>query len=533
MKVGAANAIASALNVAASPVTAAVAAGGTSATATLDLVSKTDGSSQNGAITVTNVNGLTASTAGMTGGSDQVSTTTYDAGTISLTIGGSLVSASYGQNDTPQTLAQALVAAINAASLPITAAPGQGSGTLLLTASQAGAAGNGIAIAASAASNDPADFPAGSFSAASPGTLSGGVNPSLGSVLYSYSLQHAPDEQVTQAIDSINGTWNYAYDDFNRLITAQQVDANSNVLSGLSWDYDRYGNRWNQNITAGTGTTAHISFNAANNQAAATLGYDLSGNVVNDGNHQYVFDAEDRILQVDGGIAYVYDAEGRRVGKTNGTVYVVGLAGKVLDELDNGQWARSEVYAGARHFATVNPAGVVFTHPDWLGTERARTNIAGALCEAVSSQPFGDNSVSLNLQGVAGCPVSPDFFTGKQRDGESNLDDFGARYFSSQWGHWMSPDWSSSPEPVPYANLANPQSFNLYAYVNNDPVDGEDVDGHAMYLSPWGSESGDYPTQGPMAMENEQTTPASLPQYNPDCNCFQKTVANNRVRTLR
>jgi len=77
--------------------------------------------------------------------------------------------------------------------------------------------------------------------------------------------------------------------------------------------------------------------------------------------------------------------------------------------------------------------------------------------------------------------VSPHFFTGKPRDAESNLDDFGARYFSSQWGRWMSADWTAAPSSVPYATLTNPQSLNLYAYVGNDPIDGQDADGHAQY----------------------------------------------------
>jgi len=47
----------------------------------------------------------------------------------------------------------------------------------------------------------------------------------------------------------------------------------------------------------------------------------------------------------------------------------------------------------------------------------------------------------------------------------------------------MSPDWSSRPEGVPYAQLDNPQSLNLYGYVSNDPVDRVDPDGHLMTLA--------------------------------------------------
>ena len=42
----------------------------------------------------------------------------------------------------------------------------------------------------------------------------------------------------------------------------------------------------------------------------------------------------------------------------------------------------------------------------------------------------------------------------------------------------MSPDWSGAPSGVPYAAFRNPQSLNLYAYVGNDPINGEDADGH-------------------------------------------------------
>src|SRR5271167_2858387 len=70
-------------------------------------------------------------------------------------------------------------------------------------------------------------------------------------------------------------------------------------------------------------------------------------------------------------------------------------------------------------------------------------------------------------------------FTGKEYDLEStNNDYFGARYYASSMGRFMSPDWSAKEEPVPYAKLDNPQSLNLYAYVLNNPLKSVDVDGH-------------------------------------------------------
>ena len=42
----------------------------------------------------------------------------------------------------------------------------------------------------------------------------------------------------------------------------------------------------------------------------------------------------------------------------------------------------------------------------------------------------------------------------------------------------MSPDWADKPEPVPYADLSDPQSLNLYSYVRNNPMSHADADGH-------------------------------------------------------
>jgi RHS repeat-associated protein len=69
-------------------------------------------------------------------------------------------------------------------------------------------------------------------------------------------------------------------------------------------------------------------------------------------------------------------------------------------------------------------------------------------------------------------------YTGKERDAESGLDYFGARYYASSMGRWMSPDWADKPEPVPYSSLDNPQSLNLYGYVLNNPLSKDDPDGH-------------------------------------------------------
>jgi RHS repeat-associated protein len=70
--------------------------------------------------------------------------------------------------------------------------------------------------------------------------------------------------------------------------------------------------------------------------------------------------------------------------------------------------------------------------------------------------------------------------TGKERDTESGNDYFGARYYASTMGRFLSPDWSTKEEPVPYAKLENPQTLNLYAYVGNNPLIRTDPSGHYL-----------------------------------------------------
>lgn len=72
----------------------------------------------------------------------------------------------------------------------------------------------------------------------------------------------------------------------------------------------------------------------------------------------------------------------------------------------------------------------------------------------------------------------PHRISGKERDSESGNDYFGARYYASTMGRFLSPDWSAKEEPVPYAKLDNPQTLNLYNYMRNNPLAGVDLDGH-------------------------------------------------------
>ena len=389
----------------------------------------------------------------------------YDTGTVWVTVNGFQASASYGQGSTPALLAGAIASVFNTnPSSPVTAAVSAAS--LTLTTNQVGVGVN-YPLSSGSSTSNPSQFSHPSFSVSTSGSsLTGGTG-----AIYTLALGYAPDSDIASANDSVNGNWTYSYDDFNRL-------SGSNQNSGqavYSYAYDRFGNRWQQNGP----NSMQLSFSGANNRMDGYL-YDAAGNLMNDGTHNYSYDAENRIIQVDGTLGtcstatacYVYDANGRRIRKTTGGAsidYLYDLAGHQIAEFSSsGVWNRGEIYAGSRHLGTYTGGSTYFNHNDWLGTERARTNVSGTLCETVTSLPFGDG------QSIAGScsDSSPMHFTGKPRDSESNLDHFGARHYGSSSGRFMSVDPSRTS-----IDKSNPQSWNRYPYVYDNPLRLVDDDG--------------------------------------------------------
>ena len=175
---------------------------------------------------------------------------------------------------------------------------------------------------------------------------------------------------------------------------------------------------------------------------------------------------------------YYYDATGRRVhrtGYTNDTCdntgkrdYVFDLEGRVIVENNSaGTACDIQVYAGERHFGRQG-GGSFFYHSDWLGTVRLINSDADPTygAEVCTSLPFGDGlTCNSNYSNVW-------HFTGKERDYESGLDNFGARYDASSMGRFMSPD----PDGAGAATRA-PQSWNAYTYVLNNPISAVDPTG--------------------------------------------------------
>jgi RHS repeat-associated protein len=166
--------------------------------------------------------------------------------------------------------------------------------------------------------------------------------------------------------------------------------------------------------------------------------------------------------------------------------YILGPSGEqgtemAMDANSSMAWQHTNVWAAGRLLATYDPNGLHFYLNDPLGTRRAQTDYAGVLEQSCQSLPFGD---ALTCSGGNLQAPTEHHFTGKERDTESGNDYFGARYYASSMGRFMSPDWSAKVEPVPYSKLDDPQTLNLYAYVTNNPLTRRDLDGHCGGYNP-------------------------------------------------
>jgi RHS repeat-associated protein len=231
--------------------------------------------------------------------------------------------------------------------------------------------------------------------------------------------------------------------------------------------------------------------------------YDAAGNMWTDGANLYLYDADGHVCAVQDTdpynpslTGYLYNASGQRVAKgkinslscdpsSNGfgtmtnpyTQYILGPNGEQMTEIaysgGTSTPVHTNVVAGGV-IATYVPNDTASPHfrlTDWLGTTRAQTDNSGTLELTCQSLPFGDDPSMTQCTPTA--PVTEQFFTGKERDAESGNDYFGARYYGSSMGRFMSPD----PGWYLQADVQNPQSWNQYSYVLNNPLINTDPDG--------------------------------------------------------
>ncbi|HET6933105.1 MAG TPA: RHS repeat-associated core domain-containing protein [Candidatus Acidoferrum sp.] len=288
----------------------------------------------------------------------------------------------------------------------------------------------------------------------------------------------------------------FGYDALNRLNLAETISTyatSPNHCWGEIFQYDNTstGGGWGNLTNIAGASTAYTGCTQENLNMTATSQnqlqdlnndyvYDAAGNLNTIPSiASYSYDAENRLVTT-AGLNYLYDGDGRRVAKKNGStvnkIYWYGQNGEVLDETDgtgsvsNSAFNEYVFFGGERVARRDSSNNVNYYFADHLGTARIVANSSGAILDDSDFYPFGGERVVTSSSG------NTYKFTGKERDSESGLDNFGARYDSSAMGRFTSVD----PIWVKIDRLVDPQRLNLYAYGRNNPLvfvdpDGEDV----------------------------------------------------------
>jgi len=289
----------------------------------------------------------------------------------------------------------------------------------------------------------------------------------------------------------------YGYDPLNRLISAVTAGSSAYGAWGLSESFDRYGNRLSQSILSGcqTVTCPTNSLSFATTPAPPTnppggaytnrpdgYSFDASGNMLNDGQNTLTYDAENCLTSSGnsgfGTTMYTCDSYGIRVKKalqgSTTTVYIFS-EGKDIAEYDNGAAvsspSREYIYLGGQLLATLQGGTLTYHHSDHLSV---RLSTDGTSSSPTYRQKIGEQAhYPYGEQWYATNTTTKFFFTSYERDSESGNDYAMARFYINRFGRF------SCVDPL-LGQPADPQSWNRYAYVRNNPVNFVDPSGQGL-----------------------------------------------------
>lgn len=214
--------------------------------------------------------------------------------------------------------------------------------------------------------------------------------------------------------------------------------------------------------------------------------YDSAGNLTNDGLHSYQYDAENRVVSVDGGAtaSYSYNHKNHRVKQTAGsaTTHFVCHNTGVLAEYNGATGALLVQYVtlGTQQIAKIEGGVTSFYLSDSLSA-RVILNASGAVIGRQSHLPYGEEL------GVSGTADKHRFTTYEREDVVGNDYAWHRRYAYGA-GRFLSSD--------PYkasGGTDNPQSWNRYSYVMNNPVNFIDPSG-LLIAAPAPPNQGEPPT---------------------------------------
>ena len=252
-----------------------------------------------------------------------------------------------------------------------------------------------------------------------------------------------------------NQTCAYSHDDMSRI-----ANANCGSPWSQTFSYDAFGNISKSGTVSFQPTYSYLT-NHMTQVGSSTPTYDANGNATNDTAHTYTWDANGRPVSADS-VGLTYDALGRMVEQDkSGTYYQIVytpvstkfaiMSGATL------QKAFVPLTGGSQ--AVYTSSGLAYyRHSDWIGSSRFASTPTRTMYYDGAYAPFGEAYAQTGTADLS--------FTGMNQDTVANLYDFPAREFNDIHGRFPSPD----PAGISSVSLRDPQTFNRYAYVRNNPL---------------------------------------------------------------
>jgi RHS repeat-associated protein len=293
---------------------------------------------------------------------------------------------------------------------------------------------------------------------------------------YTYNSSGANNGETTSISDSVDSGRNmtYTYDALDRVSTAVSQGSTNFPKWGLSWTYDRYGNRLSQAVTAGSAYANSVVVSTTTNHITTSgYTYDANGNMTNDGENTLVYNAENRAISAADGSgtgAYSYNGLGLRVQKTFGsttTAYIFS-GNNVIAEYGNGTLSAEYIRLGDGVVAQYNSGTLNYVGRDRLST-RTLMDTSGNVLGSQGHYPFGEDWYMNS-------PTAIWHFTSYERDAESGNDYAKFRFHANRLGRFLTVD-PLSPSGH------SPQLLNRYSYVASEPIDRQDVSGRYFCIS--------------------------------------------------
>ncbi|MFA4873017.1 MAG: RHS repeat-associated core domain-containing protein [Patescibacteria group bacterium] len=289
--------------------------------------------------------------------------------------------------------------------------------------------------------------------------------------------------QITDASGTDTAkTTTYTYDDLHRLLTATVTGAANGDNTGRTYTYSAIGNI----LTASDqGTYLYEGTNYANPHATTKVGtavyaYDNNGNLTGDSVWAHTWDYNNKLTKsqkTGSTVTYQYDHTGQRTKYNDGAS---GYARHYPNKLYNIKQttATKHIYAGSQLIGTVEGTALQYVHTDHLTGSNAATNSSGGMVQLLDYYPYG----SMRIDWKSGSFDEQRKFTGHMYDRDTELSYMGARYYDGAIGRFY------SIEPFVLAVnpdfLINPQKWNSYSYVINNPlkyIDPVGLDSYVFY----------------------------------------------------